>query len=288
MRWATRVDTLSAGPLTAGGARWVALVHAVHQLGQALAEVRVPATTVLSTVAVLIVWWKPRLAMAFTFAGGLVAIGATFPVTANHVFLGTVASLLLALLDARQADEARQLQRSLVALVLLALFHGGLAKLAHGAWFRGQTLAWLTMVRLDVRAALAPFLPAETLARLSALVPAPGAGPFELSGPLVLVSNVVWVLELVAPLALLGCSPLAHRARWLLPGLALSLQLVAHEWTFALLLVTLGLPLVAERKQPRVAVALMGLAGLLLVAQLHWFATPPWLLPTVFARGGPR
>lgn len=286
MTWATRVDSLCGGPLTERGARWVAAVHAVHQLGQALAEVRVPVTTMLSGVSLLLVWWRPRLAMALTFAGGLVAITATFPVTANHVFLGAVGSLLLALLDARNADEARQLQRSLVTLVLLALFHGGVAKLAHGAWFQGQTLAWLTMTRLDVRAALAPFLGADELGRLTALTPAVGAGPFVLSGPLVVVSNLVWVVELVVAPALLGVAPLAHRARWLLTGLSLGLQLVAHEWTFALLLVTLGLPLWTERERPRVAIVTMSLAGLLLLAQLGWPSTPPWLLPTVF--GGPR
>lgn len=279
-----RLDALGPGPFTPGAARLISLVHAVHQLGQAVAEVRIPAVTTLSVLALALVWFRPRLAMAVAFGASLVAVVVTFPATANHVYLGGVTSLLLALLDPSREDEALQLRRSLLALPVLALFHGGLAKLIHGAWFEGEALAWLLMVRFDVRAALSLVMPAAEVARLSGQQLVAGAGPFRLSGPLLLVSNLVWVVELAVPAVVLAAPRLG---RWVLPALAVGLQLVAHEWTFSLLLLTMCLPLATGSALRASAPVLMGLCALLLAAQLRWVPVPPSTLPTVDRLGGP-
>jgi hypothetical protein len=219
--------------------RGLATLHALHQAGQWLGQLSAARAAwplvAMQLAAVALAWVRPRAAMAVVAALGAAQCALTWPRTGNHLFLGVVVSLLLALLDPDVPEERAQLDASLLALPLLALGWSGVHKLAHGLWFRGETLAWLAASRPDVATVMRPFLSDADAAHLGSLrTDVAGSGPFRLGGGWVVVSNAVWVAELAA-VALW----LPRLRRWA-PGLLLAavwaVQLVAHEWEFALLL----------------------------------------------------
>lgn len=233
--------------MTATDTRTLSTVHALHQAGQVLGQNN-DATLFFSLQLLMVplAAWRPRVAMALVAALGVVQCVLAWPRTGNHLFLGVLVSVLLALLDGTEREERLQLERSLLAMVLLSFVWSGVHKLVHGAWFQGETLAWLMVSRADVAAVLRPFLSDAEALQLSLLNRAEeGSGPFRLSGAWLLVSNAVWVFELL--LAALWHPKLRSTAhRVLLPAVWL-VQLVAHEWEFALLLTTMLLLRVRAR-----------------------------------------
>jgi hypothetical protein len=196
--------------------------------------------------------------------------GLAFPRTGNHLFLGVVVSLVLALIDHTREDERRLRSDAFLAIVLLVFAWSGVHKALHGLWFRGETLAWLAASRADVGAVLRPFLSDELSAQLGAASRVnQGSGPFRLGGGWALVSNAVWVSELLV----LG---LWHpRLRALAPkvllALAWTVQVVAHEWEFALLLTTMLLPAGSRLRWPAaLLVVTLALVRLGLVHAPFW------------------
>ncbi len=257
--------------MTATDTRALTTVHALHQAGQALGQPHDALLLALHALTVPLAAWRPRVAMTLVAALGLAQCAAAWPRTGNHLFLGVLVSALLALLDGEQREERLQLERSLLAMVLLSFGWSGVHKLLHGAWFQGETLAWLMTSRGDVAAVLRPFLADDEALRLSMLSRVTeGSGPFRLSGPWVLVSNAVWLGEL-ALLALWHpkLRSMAHRV--LLPTIWL-VQLVAHEWEFALLLTNMVL-LRTRARWPFVVTAV----GVVLLMLLRLGVVPaPW------------
>lgn len=139
-------------------------------------------------------------ALALTQA---VVIAAEFPATGNHAYLELYFLALLALLRPEDPDERRVLMRALRWLVVLVLFTSGFQKLVHGYYFRGQYLAY-SLGTETFRPVLAPLLPAGELARLTSFTTDVGSGPYLVSSPpFLLVSNAIWIAELVLALLLL-------------------------------------------------------------------------------------
>jgi hypothetical protein len=256
----------------AARARWlgVATVHAVHQAAQLAGRSDVFPMWLVAlhvlTLPVAVV--RPRLAMAAVAMLGIVQCAAMFPVTATHLYLGVVVSLLLGLLDPEDPLDVAQLRKSALALPLIVFAWSGLQKAIHGYWFSGELLAWTMVARDDVAWVVRPLLDDGTAVHLGALKrDVEGSGPFRLQGLWALASNGVWLAELGSPLLALWARLRAQLWAWLLLGTWM-IQLVAHEWQFALLFTNLLL-CAAPPKAQRVgrALTLAGL-GLLLFAHL--------------------
>lgn len=279
--WVQRLSSLAPSLPTQATLRAVAIAHAVHQLGQGLAEVGWWPLLTLQAVGVGLAVWRVRVGLAVVAVAGAASCLELFPTTANHQYLGVIASLFFVLLDASKADERRQLTASLVALPLLALAWGGVTKVLHGAWFDGEALAWLAVGRVDVRLALEPFLSADEFSRVSSVTYAPGAGPLTLSGPLRVFGNVVWLVELLVPAAVVLFPPARARAWWLLVGLSLGIQYVAHEWVFCLLLVNLCLVVAPPRVGRLGRVGVMVAVMLVALAYRQILEVPVRVMPTL-------
>ena len=140
-------------------------------------------------------WRRPALA-------GLALVQAwyvwsLFPMAGNHRYLEASFFLAFATLDDEDGPEQVLLLRCLRAMVLVVLFYSGLQKLVHGYWLRGQFLAWSLWLG-NFRTALEPLLSAEELARLASQGWSAGDGPYLVSSrPLLIVSNGVWISEMV-------------------------------------------------------------------------------------------
>lgn len=217
-----------------------AALHALHQAGQLLGRHQPVTDATLLPLAFLhaavvpLAALRPRAGLAIIAALGAWQCVSTFPRTGNHVFLGVVVSLLVALLDEHEALDRQLRRRLLLALPLVVFVWSGVQKLVHGYWFEGQFLAWAAVSRVDIALVMRPLLEDGVAAQLASLPrTAERAGPFRLPGVWAWAANAVWLVELASPAALL---PLGGRAaRWLLLTLTWALQVLAHEWEFALL-----------------------------------------------------
>ncbi|MGV3622880.1 MAG: hypothetical protein ACO1OB_18825 [Archangium sp.] len=247
--------------------RGLASVHALHQAAQVLGQPTTHAVfVVLHVLSLPLVWWRPRATMWLVAALGIAQCVLAFPRTGNHLFLGVVVSLLIALSD-RDDD-------SLLAVVLLSFVWSGVHKVVHGLWFRGETLAWLMVSRADIAAVLRPFLSDGDAARLASLSRVnEGSGPFVLGGFWLVVSNVVWLGELA-----MGALWLPKLRRFARPVALVSVwavQLVAHEWEFALLLTNMLVSSRRARIACAVGVVLLALLRLDVIPAPHWSMHSP-------------
>ncbi len=261
--------------------RWLgaAVVHSAHQAAQLTArpDALTPWLAVLHLAVIALATVRPRLAMAALAMLGVVQCAAAFPRTATHLFLGVAVSLLLCLLDPADPADAAALRRSAIALPLIVFAWSGLQKAIHGYWFSGELLAWTIVSRDDVAIVVRPLLDAPTLTHLQSLERGvEGSGPFRMQGLWVMVSNLVWISELLSPLLALW-----HRSRaqlwWLLLVATWAIQLVAHEWQFALLFSNLLLCAAEQRVQPVGRALTLGALALLVTARLTGVGLMPEL-----------
>jgi hypothetical protein len=248
---AARLRALRRFLLAWGAVRsWVWLVFDPPGAAAPLAA----SAAVLSVAAALA--WLDRAehhAARLALPALLVELAATLPLTPNHFFLELYAVALLALAGPLGRDAPLVLS-GLRWLVAIVLFHTGLQKLLHGYYPTGDFLAFM-VGRGDRFADLFRWLlPAAEVARLESYEPLrSGAGPYRVTAPLfVLVSNAIWIAELVLPFGLV-----ARRTRLAAAtaatALVVAIQLGAREAGFALLFVNLLLLFVP----PRVARALL-------------------------------
>lgn len=205
-----------------------------------------------------------RGAFATLAATQLTVIAAEFPATGNHAYLELYFLLLLALLRPDTPAERPLLMRALRWIVCLVLFTSGVQKVVHGYYFHGQYLAYSSWIA-TFRPVLARLLPPDEYARLTSFGSDVGAGPYLVSSPLFLVvSNAVWVAELVLPLLLLWppARPLAVAATL---ALLVGIEVAAREVFFGIVFAN-GLLLFLPRPLGRWYPALVGalLAWLLL------------------------
>ncbi len=202
-----------------------------------------------------------RLTTAAAWA--LVALGAAqcwllFPRTANHAYLGVILSLMLAL-------EAEALVGFLTAIVF---FWSGVQKLAHGYWFDGQMLGWLVVTRPDVAATVRPFLDEATLSRLAEVrVDVEQSGPLSLAWPWRLVSNAVWLIALLAPVAW-PMPKVRRHAGGVVLVVVWGIQCIAHEFEFGLLLTLCALVSAPPKARQVGLLAVLAGVGSLALARL--------------------
>ncbi len=134
-----------------------------------------------------------------------IKLGSSFPETSNHFFIEFLCVGLLALCDLDEAEERGLLLSAARWLTVIVLFYSGLQKLWYGTYFDGQFLGYSIGLRSSFAWTFGWLVPAEEIARLQALhPPALGNGPYAIQSlPAVLVSNAVYVFEMIAPVLLI-------------------------------------------------------------------------------------
>jgi hypothetical protein len=169
----------------------------------------------------------PFLGVAVTAFAGV----RFFPNVADHLALLAAALLLAALWNPDRAGEPALALGSLRWMAAILVFSLGLQKVLHGTWFHGEFAAFQLAHGEPVAPLLAWVTPASEIARLSGgdvtrlagELPAAGDRLFRLEHPLPLViTNLVWFTELVAPAFLLWGRTRAVTAALLVPFLLIA------------------------------------------------------------------
>lgn len=142
------------------------------------------------------------LAFAGLAVAEVAAISESFPWTGNHRYFELFLCLFAAVLDLRVPEERRVFLRAVQWLTVVVLFYSGLQKLAHGFYVGGHYLAYM-LHEETYRPVLGLLLPADELARLSALPRAVGSGPYVVESTwFITASNLVWIAEMSLPVLL--------------------------------------------------------------------------------------
>jgi len=208
--------------------------------------------------------WQRRALLAM-FAALAVEQVWVFPVGANHFFLEMVLVGALAFFDTERDEREGEL--FLLAarwMTVIVLFYTGLQKVLYGTYFDGQFLAF-QLANGDRFGHFFALLDPSEVERLRTLAPVrPGAGPFRLESPVLLVaSNLVWVLEMALP-ALMLWRRTRHWALFVSGGFVIMLQLGAQEVMFSVLFANLCL-LFADRPYNRWLLPVLPLVYLYLI-----------------------
>ncbi|MFT5050563.1 MAG: hypothetical protein ACI8QZ_001965 [Chlamydiales bacterium] len=175
----------------------------------------------------------------------------SMPDTANHVFLEFVLFLLLAMLDPGKEPEAKLLMRGLRWYIAIFFVYAGIQKVIYGYYFDGQFLAYMAATEDRFTLVFQHLIPAPELERLQAFneavladgrhQPATDAGPYRVDAPLfVVMSNLVWMYEIVAPILLMFRRTRAAAALSII-AFVLLIELGAREITFGMLMTNLAL-----------------------------------------------
>ncbi len=211
-----------------------------------------------------------RPACALTAALVLGDLLLAFPRHANHQYLIFLCTAILAGASDRIDEERRLALGGLRWLLVIAVFWAGVQKVLYGYHFGGEIIAMLIAEEPRFAVLFSALISDAEIARLTAIVPDAGAGPYRVRSLLFLLAvNASLLGELVLPPALL-----ARRTR--APALALLLLLFvaieagAREVFFGVIVVQLTL-LFAERDWlPRLLPLTLGLYALLLIASFGW------------------
>ncbi|REJ65509.1 MAG: hypothetical protein DWQ31_17910 [Planctomycetota bacterium] len=256
---------------------WVASWKAdSFHLGYAL------AACLFASFGLLYVLGKPggptrRAALWLAAALQCAIVATTFPEVANHRYLEMLCILFVALFEIDRAEDCRSLVAALRWTFVIVLFHTGLQKLLYGTYFDGQFLAYEIAAEERFADFLKYFMSSEEYVRVRGLAGRdPGAGPFAVSSPAFLViSNLVWILELTIPVALMW-RPTRALAAVAAIVFTFSLQLGARELMFGLLCANLGLLFFLRPVNRFFIVPLLVIYALLILvaAQPDWLPLP--------------
>lgn len=162
------------------------------------------AAALLFTLCAAAIWTRRRVKLAAAIAAVLliVRLACFFPLSANHYYLEVLYALFLAIPD-RGPEEEDLVLKAVSFTVVVGLIASGVQKVLHGYYFGGEFLCF--MLAHDPRfEVLKPLVPASELLRLQVLDKGIGAGPYRVeSAPLLIVSNMTYLLEILVPVGLL-------------------------------------------------------------------------------------
>lgn len=247
---------------------WLRAVPKWGQLAPAYG-VHLAIASVLCLVALNPTW--RRAALGALAASHAVLVWREFPATGNHAYLEVGLLGLAAFLDAGDATDADTYAGAVRWLGAAIFFWSGVQKVVHGYWFDGQYLAF-SLDSAGFRPVLGLLVPPDELTRLAAYHGEVGDGPYIVrSLPLLAVSNVTWVVELLLAPFLLWPKTRTVAA---LTGLALiaAIEVGARELFFGLVFanaILLFLPGAWHRR------ATIPVAGLLAAMTLSRFGLLP-------------
>ena len=182
---------------------------------------------------------RHRWAYALTAASMAVGVVTAWPYASNHAYMQLLVAIVLVALP--RPDEPVETLRWVAALILI---QGGVQKVLHGTWFRGQMLASYPADNHEFADVVRWFGNHADRAHLARLQGETGyaVGPYRLRGPVLLaLSNAVWIGEIAAGVALAAL----RKHRDLAVGVALAvivgLEIVARELMFGFFLANLVL-----------------------------------------------
>ncbi|MGH7786114.1 MAG: hypothetical protein ACRERC_04560, partial [Candidatus Binatia bacterium] len=202
---------------------------------------RVTLAALLTLCALLAVrpGWQRRATVA-ALAVLACKLVDSFPSTSNHFFIEILCVALLAAFDLESGEERALCLVTLRWVVVLVLFWTGLQKVLYGTYFDGQFLGFSIATRASFADLFQWILPAAEIDRLRGLRPiGVGSGPFAFQSPLGwLVSNGVYVFEIVAPALLLVRRTRPWAAVAVIAFTAL-IEIGAREFLFGALFVNL-------------------------------------------------
>lgn len=216
----------------------VFFVHLVAIAGTADGGVILDVTVVVASLACAIVCWrweaKAPFAMALLTAICVVELVVNWPGGANHLYLFVPVAAVAATFRPTKDRERAVAVSTWIGLTLIVFFLTGLQKVLHGTYFDGQFMG----IFVDAKSGFGWFvglLDADELAYYESLQQVGvGTGPYNTqSMQLRILSNSVWLLEIVAPIAVLWPR---WRAVWVVTSMlfALSIQFAAREFIFGL------------------------------------------------------
>jgi hypothetical protein len=300
LRWSADDPDTDAGPRLRS-IRLLAITHLLAELVISLlrwSSLRVWAPGILAAcaaVALALALSRRTERLAAPLAALIVgfAVVRWFPNVANHTFLLFLVLLTLSFWDLRVEAERTLALATLRWIAVLVFFATGVQKLLHGTYFHGEFLAFHVAHGERFASLFARVLPAEELARLKALgaaagalaptdglrafetmPPAPGSGPYRFASlPALAMSNLVWILELVAPALLLWRRTRALATIAVIAFLA-AVESGAYEIMFGVLFVNLMLLFGRANWPGRLFPAFAAMYGYLIGVHLGWF--PKW------------
>jgi hypothetical protein len=172
----------------------------------------------------------------------LLMTGSIFPEVPNHGYVFCAALLATALFRAGLREEEIALASGYRYLVAIVFFWSGMQKFLAGTWTQSQFLIY-EIGHSERFGRAVGWLATRAEQRAYRI-----GGPFSSHGPLMLVSNFVWIAEIVIALGLLSAqSVLQKRAAWAALVLLVGVEFVARESVFGLLVAGLLWPTIDKR-----------------------------------------
>ncbi len=193
-------------------------------------------------IAVCVWGWIHRRGRGATFAMlalMLIDQSMAFPDNANHQYLYVILLCLMVFFDPDIVQERVTLLQTLRWLAVIGLAWAGFQKVLYGYYFGGEFLAFAIAQTSRFADLFGWLIPSDELARLQALRPGPGAGPYRVESlAFVLVSNLAYLLEIVVAVMLV----VPRLRRWAFPaaiGYVIAIELGARELFFGGLMINL-------------------------------------------------
>ena len=147
----------------------------------------------------------PRSQKVSGLAAAVLAVFAAIwylPETANHGFLMALCLLFPAFVDRSKPEEQQLALQALRWCWVIVFFASGIQKLVYGLYDRAELLTYMIAHEETFATMFGVLMPAGELERICAL--AATGGPYLTEWmPLVLMSNLVWIFEILAPAFLL-------------------------------------------------------------------------------------
>ena len=210
----------------------------------------------------------PSRRLAVILAAGVLLIkqSITFPLASNHSFIECSTMALLAFMGTRGEDAQRTVLQAARMLTVIVFFYSGVQKVLHGTYFDGQYLSYSIANHSRFLSTFGQLVPADELERLLDQKPIRvGSGPFTIDATwFVLMSNMVYVFEIVTPIFLLIRKTRTWAACACL-GFTVAIEVGAREFMFGALFVNLLL--------------------LFLPKAVNRFLIPLWILGYLFLLG---
>ena len=160
---------------------------------------------------------------------------ASFPMTANHVFLQLFLLIMVVSCDFEKEEEQDLFLQSARWLFVIVFFYAGVQKLVHGYYFQGEFFAY-HLGRESFALGLQPFMSPGELERFTVeFTGRVGDGPYRFDSlAMVALSNAAYVAEIAIPLLWL-----TRRTRFLgvlaAVGFLVVTEFMAREFHFGLL-----------------------------------------------------
>lgn len=213
--------------------------------GAAAASAPVLLSDVLLTLGFslcLLLGFFPRSSKAAGISAAVLAAFAAvwyLPETANHAFLMALCLFFLAAVDRKKPEEQALALQALRWCWVIVFFASGIQKLIYGLYFRAELLIYMIAHEETFATLFGALMPAGELVRIRGL--AATGGPYLTDWtPLVVMSNVVWIFEILAPVLLLF-KPTRSIAAVLTLCFVAAIELGARELFFGVMAVNLTL-----------------------------------------------